>query len=182
MKNNRCIKTLTTSFVTLILLTLLPLKAASTSTSNSTEQAPTKILAESISNSERQVLEHFAAQLESYREQLNIPGMSAAIIKNQQLIWAQGFGFADLENKVKATPQTIYHLASLTKTFASQIIMKLVEEGKIDLEDPVKEYGVKIPDDSGIKVKHLLTHTSEGRPGSYYKYNGLPVWFSRQGC
>ncbi|NIP54582.1 MAG: serine hydrolase [Phycisphaerae bacterium] len=168
MKNSRCIKTLTTSFVSLILLTIAPFKAIS----SSAEQASTKILAESLTNSERQVLEHFAAQLESYREQLNIPGMSAAVIKNQQLIWAQGFGFADVENKVKATPQTIYHLASLTKTFASQIIMKLVEEGKIDLEDPVRKYGVKIPDDPGIKVKHLLTHTSEGRPGSYYKYNG----------
>ena len=52
------------------------------------------------------------------------------------------------------------------------MIVKLVEEGQIDLEDPVREYGVKIPDDPGVKVKHLLTHTSERRPGSYYKYDG----------
>ncbi|MGD8499988.1 MAG: serine hydrolase, partial [Phycisphaerales bacterium] len=133
---------------------------------------PTRILSDGLSESERQSLERFASRLESYRRQLNIPGMSAAVIRNQQLIWAEGYGFADLENRIEATPKTPYHLASLTKTFASQIIMKLVEEGRIDLEDPVKKYGVKIRDDPGITIRHLLTHTSEGRPGGRYNYNG----------
>jgi CubicO group peptidase (beta-lactamase class C family) len=106
--------------------------------------------------------------------------MSAAVIRNRQLVWAQGFGFADVENKINATPKTPYHLASLTKTFASQIIMKLVEEGKIDLDDPVRKYGVKIRNDPGITIRHLLTHTSEGRPGSYYKYNGHRFGFLRK--
>jgi CubicO group peptidase (beta-lactamase class C family) len=150
----------------LILTALFALSAAAV------EEDPTRFLAEDLTASETQVLERFAGRLDEYRRHLNIPGMSAAVIRNQQLVWAQGFGFADVENKIKATPETPYHLASLTKTFASQIIMKLLEEGKIDLDDPVKKYGVKIQDDPGITIRHLLTHTSEGRPGGRYKYNG----------
>jgi len=48
------------------------------------------------------------------------------------LLWAKGFGYADLENKVEAAPDTPYHLASVTKPFAA-IIMQLVEEGALDL-------------------------------------------------
>ncbi len=136
------------------------------------EQETTRILAEDLTTSQIQTLERFVERLDEYRKHLNIPGMSAAVIMNQRLVWAQGFGFADVENKIKATPRTPYHLASLTKTFASQVIMKLLEEGKIDLDEPVKKYNVNIPDDPGITIRHLLTHTSEGSPGGNYKYNG----------
>src|SRR5215213_321249 len=56
--------------------------------------------------------------LESLRQELKIPAYSAAVVKDQKVIWAKGFGFADVENKVPATEHTSYHLASLTKTFA----------------------------------------------------------------
>ena len=147
-------------------------KAEATYAGKSTDETSTVIFAEDLGEDEKKILEEFGTSLESYRKQLKIPGMSAAIIKKGELIWARGFGYADIENKVPATPCTTYHLASLTKTFASQIIMKLVEDGKIDLEAPVKKYGVNIRGDQGIKVKHLLTHTAEGTPGRRYKYNG----------
>jgi CubicO group peptidase (beta-lactamase class C family) len=150
----------------LILTVLCTLPAAGV------EEEPTKIITDNLTASQIQSIERFAERLDEYRRHLNIPGMSAAVIMNQRLIWAQGFGYADVENKIKATPRTPYHLASLTKTFASQVIMKLLEEGKIDLDDPVKNYGVDIRDDPGITIRHLLTHTSEGRPGNNYKYNG----------
>jgi CubicO group peptidase (beta-lactamase class C family) len=115
------------------LLFVVPVRAPATQSSSDTtpsgsEETPTKILADNLTDSEKQTLKRFADKLESYHRQLNIPGMSAAIIKDRQLLWAQGFGFADLENKIKATPETPYHLASLTKTFASQIIMKLLDD------------------------------------------------------
>jgi len=141
------------------------------------EEDTAGILAEDLMASQKQALERFAERLDEYRMHLNIPGMSAGVIMNQKLIWAQGFGFADVENKIKATPETPYHLASLTKTFASQVIMKLLEEGKIDLDEPVKKYDINIPDDPGITIRHLLTHTSEGRPGDNYKYNGYRFGF-----
>ncbi|HEX5602551.1 MAG TPA: serine hydrolase [Pyrinomonadaceae bacterium] len=114
----------------------------------------------------------FETQLESLRQELKIPAYSAAIVKNQKVIWAKGFGYADVENKIPATDHTAYHLASLTKTFASTILMRLVQEGKIKLDDPVSKYGVTLESDGVIRVRHLFSHTSEGNPGERYSYNG----------
>ena len=114
----------------------------------------------------------FETQLETLRQELKIPAYSAAIVKDQKVIWAKGFGFADLENKVPATEHTAYHLASLTKTFASTILMQLVHEGKIKLDDPVSKYGITLESNGVIQVRHLLSHTSEGNPGERYRYNG----------
>ncbi|HEY6230734.1 MAG TPA: serine hydrolase [Pyrinomonadaceae bacterium] len=110
--------------------------------------------------------------LESLRQELKIPAYSAAIVKDQKLLWARGFGFADVENKIPATEHTPYHLASLTKTFASTIVMQLVQEGKIKLDDPVSKYGIALDSPGVIRVRHLLSHTSEGNPGEQYRYNG----------
>src|SRR5688572_33445607 len=62
----------------------------------------------------------FETLLESLRQELKIPAYSAAIVKDQKVIWAKGFGYADVENKIPATEHTAYHLASLTKTFADR--------------------------------------------------------------
>jgi CubicO group peptidase (beta-lactamase class C family) len=110
--------------------------------------------------------------LDSLRQELKIPAYSAAIVRNQKVIWARGFGYADVENKIPATEQTAYHLASLTKTFASTILMQLVQEGKIKLDDPVSKYGITLESDGVITVRHLFSHTSEGNPGEQYRYNG----------
>jgi len=119
-----------------------------------------------------QNLQEFEAVLERLRKELMIPGMSATIVKNRQIVWAKGFGYANVENRVPAKPTTSYHLASLTKTFASTIIMQLVEEGLLDLESPVSDFGIELESVGIVRVKHLLTHTSEGTPGTFYRYNG----------
>jgi CubicO group peptidase (beta-lactamase class C family) len=110
--------------------------------------------------------------LENLRQELKIPALSAAIVKDQKVVWAKGFGYADVENKIPATEHTSYHLASLTKTFASTILMQLVQEGKINLDDPVSKYGITLESNGVIRVKHLFSHTSEGNPGERYSYNG----------
>jgi CubicO group peptidase (beta-lactamase class C family) len=114
----------------------------------------------------------FAAQLDSLRLAHQIPGMSAAIVDNERIVWSRGLGFGDVAGGKRATDTTCFHLASLTKPFASVIIMQLVEEGLLDLDDPVSEYGVDLSSNGVILVRHLLTHTSEGTPGSSYRYNG----------
>ncbi len=118
------------------------------------------------------VPEDFAKQLDDYRQQLKIPGMSAAVIRDGEVIWEQGFGMADKEKGIKATPDTPYYLASVTKTFGAHVIMKLVQEGKLDLDAPVKDFGIILPDDKGITVRHLLSHTSRNPPGYGYRYDG----------
>lgn len=112
------------------------------------------------------------SSLESLRRDLKIPAMSAAVVKDQKVVWARGFGYADAEGKIPATEHTPYHLASLTKTFASTVVMRLVQEGKVNLDDPVSKYGINLESDGVIRVKHLLSHTSEGNPGEHYSYNG----------
>jgi len=111
-------------------------------------------------------------ELEDLREKLQIPGFSAAVVKDQEVLWARGFGCADIATGTPATPHTPYHLASLTKPFGATILLQLVEEGLVDLEHPISAYGVTLESEGVIRVKHLLSHTSQGSPGSRYKYHG----------
>lgn len=117
-------------------------------------------------------LQGFEAALDSLRVDLQIPGLSAAIVEDEQIVWSMGFGYADVDASRAVTPTSPFHLASLTKTFASTIVMQLVEEGLVDLDDPVSDYGVELDSQGVIRVRHILTHTSEGVPGSHYSYAG----------
>jgi CubicO group peptidase (beta-lactamase class C family) len=109
-------------------------------------------------------------QLEADRERLGIPGLSAAILEDGEVLWTEGFGYADVERRVPATPDTLYHIASVTKTFTAILVLQLVEQGKLDLDAPVSRYVPEIKDDR-VRIKHLLSHTSEGTPGERFSYN-----------
>jgi len=115
----------------------------------------------------------FVTGLDSIRVQLKIPGMAAAVKEGDKVLLEQGLGYADLEKRIPATAQTVFRVASVTKTFTSTLVMQLVEEGKLRLDDPVSKYGVTDLGNPAITVKHLLTHTSEGAvPGSNFQYSG----------
>jgi CubicO group peptidase (beta-lactamase class C family) len=116
-------------------------------------------------------LERFEQAVDDYRNRLKIPGLSAVIVKDQSVIWAKGFGFADTENRLPATPDTLYHIASLTKTFGATLIMQLVEQGKLDLDEPASRYSSEFKDDT-VRIKHLLSHTASGTPGEHFEYDG----------
>lgn len=98
-------------------------------------------------------------QLAELRQTLKIPGVSAAIVKDQKLLWAKGLGSADVENKIPATPETNYRIASLTKPFASTLLMQLVEQGKLDLDEPMAKYSPEFRQRFGrgpITVRHVF--------------------------
>jgi CubicO group peptidase (beta-lactamase class C family) len=154
------------------ILTVALLSSACTGPSEgpSTIDVPRAAVASTDAGASSDDFTRFAAELDYLRDQLAIPGMSAAVVRDQELVWAEGFGFADLDNQNPATPDTPYHLASVTKPIAATIIMQLVEEGTITLDDPVADYGVDLP--AAVKVRHLLTHTSSGAPGTIYRYDG----------
>ena len=114
----------------------------------------------------------FAARLDSLRVQLRIPGMSAALVQGGRVAWARGFGEANAASGLRAASTTPFHLASLTKPFAATVLMQLVEAGLVDLDAPVSDYGIQLTSPGVIRVRHLLTHTSEGVPGSQYHYSG----------
>jgi uncharacterized protein (TIGR02246 family) len=126
----------------------------------------------SAAASDAEPFAYLEQRLDGIRQQLKIPAMSCAIVKDQRVVWSKGFGYADVENKIPATEHTSYHLASLTKTFASTILMQLVQDGKVKLDDPVSKYGILLESEGIIRVKHLFSHTSEGNPGENYSYNG----------
>ncbi len=92
------------------------------------------------------------------------------MIQDGNLISARGFGHADVERRIPATADTLYHLASVTKTFTAILVLQLVEQGKLDLDEPVSRYSTDFKDDAA-RIKHLLSHTSEGTPGEKYAYN-----------
>ena len=88
-------------------------------------------------------------------------GVSVAVVKNGRTVLAKGYGFADLENDVPATPETVYRIGSITKQFTSAAIMRLVEQGKLSLDDTLQKFLPNFPTQGNrVTVRHLLTHTS----------------------
>jgi CubicO group peptidase (beta-lactamase class C family) len=85
-----------------------------------------------------------------------IPGLALAVIKNGEVIKMQGYGLANLDHDVPVTPDTVFELASVTKQFTATAIMLLEEEGKVKLDDPIREYLPHSPEQwKGIRVRHL---------------------------
>ena len=116
-------------------------------------------------------LQQFEQSLDALRQQYRIPGLSAAIVVRGRIVWEKGFGFQDVENGIPATPDTPYRIASLTKTFASTLLMRCVERGTLNLDSLISNYTSAIPERNAT-VRHVFTHTSENPPGAYYRYNG----------
>ena len=88
---------------------------------------------------DRDRIKIFTQTVEQLREIFNIPGLSVAVLQNQRIIFAKGFGYADIENKIAATADTPYNIASLTKPIAAAVLMQLVEEGQIHLDDQMAD-------------------------------------------
>ena len=73
-------------------------------------------------------------------DELGIPGLSIAVVRQGEVVLARGYGQANVEHDVAAKPETVYLLASITKTFTATAIMMLVEEGKLGLDDPIGKH------------------------------------------
>jgi serine beta-lactamase-like protein LACTB, mitochondrial len=87
------------------------------------------------------------------------PGISAAVVENGEFVWSAGFGMADLENFVPATPETLYRLGSISKPITSIAALQLWERGKLDLDSPVQRYCVAFPQKQWpITTRQLLGH------------------------
>lgn len=92
-------------------------------------------------------------------------GMAAAIVKGGELRWANGFGLANIANKTPVTVDTLFQLASVSKTITAAAVMQLVESGALGLDDAVDglpPFAVKNPrfGSRPVTVRNLLTHTS----------------------
>lgn len=94
-----------------------------------------------------------------------LPALSIALVDDQKVLWATGFGFQDRAKKVPATAETVYRVGSVSKLFTDVAVMQLVEEGKIDIDAPVAKY---IPEfkpvykegEKPITLRMLMSHRS----------------------
>ena len=97
-------------------------------------------------------------------EELHIAGAAVAVVKDGELFFAKGYGYADLENGTPVDPErTVFRTGSTVKILTWTAVMQLVEQGKLDLEADVNTYlDFQIPDTypEPIKLKHLMPHTS----------------------
>ena len=98
-----------------------------------------------------------------------IPGLAISVLKDGKVIFTKGFGFRNVEENLPVTEKTLFYVGSVTKSFTALSIMKLVEDGKISLDDPVSKYlDLKLEvEGSPVTIHHLLTHTS-GIPALAY--------------
>ena len=90
-----------------------------------------------------------------------IPGVAIAVVHHGSVLVAKGYGLANVEHQVPVTAETIFQSGSLGKQLTAAVAMKLVEEGKLALDDPVTKFLPAAPPTwQPITVRHLLTHTS----------------------
>ena len=107
----------------------------------------------------------------SFMMSFSIPGVSISVSNGKNIIYNSGYGFAEVENRVKTTPNHLFRLASISKQFTTVCLMKLYEEGKIDLDRNVFGAGGYLDDEypgvTGIKatvtLRHFLQHNSGWR-------------------
>src|SRR5215831_9963374 len=120
----------------------------------------------------------FDREVTEWAQLLRLPGLSLAIVQDGTIVHRLRLGFADVESKRPVTDESIFWLASLTKTFSAVMMMQYQQEGRISLEDPLIQYPFTsvgfFPQriDPSVELKHVLSHTSESTPGTAFVYNG----------
>ncbi|WP_455169166.1 serine hydrolase domain-containing protein [Aegicerativicinus sediminis] len=117
--------------------------------------------------------------LEGQKDYLDYPGVSLAIIKDQELLHTSAFGKSNLEDNVAMEPGTLCSICSISKLFTSVAIMKLYDEGKLRLDDEINDilpwFNLKqaFPDSGPITIRSILTHSSGlPRESDYPYWNG----------
>ena len=117
-------------------------------------------------------LAEFTGRVDEIRQELGIPGLAGVVMVGDSVVWEGLLGESNVASHAPVTRATTFHIASLTKTFASTVVMQLVEQGLVSLDAPVSTYGVTMPNAGTVRVRHLLSHTSDGVPGAAFSYNG----------
>lgn len=101
--------------------------------------------------------------------QNDIAGLSIALVDDQRIVWQSGFGYADIENEVRATPETVYRAGSIAKLFTASAVMQLAERGRIDIDRPMSE---ALPE---FSIKSRFAHADPVTPRNIMAhYSGLP--------
>ena len=123
----------------------------------------------SITGQEVKELQSFDRQIKEFMQKYELPGGTVAVAKDGRLVYARGFGWADRKNRAPMQPNALLRIASISKTFTAAAIMRLVERGRLKLEEPILPYLKKFgaeeeknldPRWRQITLEHLLRHTA----------------------
>jgi CubicO group peptidase (beta-lactamase class C family) len=107
-------------------------------------------------------------------KQQGIPGMTVALAKNGSMLYAQAYGDSDIATQSVTQTSTIFELGSITKQFTAALIMKLQEQGELQVDDSIHAYLPEYNFPSAITVRMLLTHTSG--LANYTTFTQYPSW------
>lgn len=99
------------------------------------------------------------AYLEALRQQAGIPGMSAALVRDGVILWERGYGFQNVPSRIRATPDTPYMIGELSGTLAAVLLLQCVEQRHLELDRPLRTYGIDGPDGSAT-LRQVLSHTT----------------------
>jgi CubicO group peptidase (beta-lactamase class C family) len=103
------------------------------------------------------------------------PGCALGVYKDGQILYEHGYGMANLNDDVTITPETVFHVASMSKQFTAASILLLQQQGKLSLDDDVHKYIPELPDfGESITLRHLMHHTSGLR--DQWALLGLAGW------
>ncbi|WP_339143587.1 serine hydrolase domain-containing protein [Pseudoalteromonas galatheae] len=123
--------------------------------------------------------------LQTRLQETHLPGLSLAVIKDGKVVWAEGYGIADKKQNRKVTTETLFQAGSISKPVAALAVLKLAQDGKVDLDADVNQYltSWKVPTNEFTKanpvtLRQLMTHTSgltqHGFPG-YVRGSKIPT-------
>ena len=94
-------------------------------------------------------------------DSFHLPGLSLVVLKDGRVIKAHGYGLANVESKLRAQPDTVYKIGSVSKQFIATGVMLLVQDGRLGLDEPISKYLTGTPSAwAPITIRQLLTHTS----------------------
>lgn len=97
--------------------------------------------------------------LSAWMAKNGVPGLSVAVAREGEVVWSAGYGLADVENSVPAKPGTMYRTASMGKSLTATAAMRLVEEGRIKLDEPIQSHCDSFPPTRWpLTLRHLLSH------------------------
>jgi len=107
------------------------------------------------------------------------PGVAVLVSQNGKIIYQKSFGYADVGNKVPVSSDTKFRIGSITKQFIASSILKLQEEGKLNVQDKLSKFIPDFPKGDEITLHQLLTHTSGifsyTESPNFYKYTTMPI-------
>jgi CubicO group peptidase (beta-lactamase class C family) len=118
--------------------------------------APLGVPAHALVQSRAAAVERASEVVQAHREELGIPGISAAVAIDGTIVWSAGFGYADLENRVPARGTTLYRVGSVSKPLTATAVVQLALDGRLDLDAPVQRYVPSFPEKEHPVTTRLL--------------------------